>query len=137
MKPRQSAISWLRRIAQHDLAAADQHRHVGDVDAEAIEQLLDVGVAIEIDVGVGMAVAGEELLDAQRAGAVHRADEDDVAEAVRDQLDAAQDERAHQDLAELGVGLHQRQQVFAIELDHLARLAARARAAVRGGRTAC
>ena len=37
----------------------------------------------------------------------------DVAEAVRDQLDAAQDERPHQDLAQLGVGLHQRQQLLA------------------------
>ena len=35
---------------------------------------------------------------------------DDVAHAVRDELDAAQDERAHEDLAELGVGLHQRLQ---------------------------
>ena len=60
-----------------------------------------------------------------------RADQHDVAEAVGDQLDAAQDERAHQDLAQLGVGLHQRQQVAAIELDHLAGFAARARTSDR------
>ena len=40
----------------------------------------------------------------------------------RDQLDAAQDERPHQDLAQLGVGLHQREQLLAIELDHFTRL---------------
>ena len=68
-----------------------------------------------------MAVAREELPDPQRAGGVIRADEHDVAEPARDQLDAAQDERAHQDLAELGVGLHERQQLVAIELDHFAR----------------
>ena len=52
-----------------------------------------------------------------------RSEQDDVAEAVGDQLDAPQDERAHQDLAQLGVGLHQREQVAAIELDHFSRFA--------------
>ena len=47
---------------------------------------------------------------------------DDVAEAAGDQLDAAEDERPHQDLAQLGVGLDQPEQLLAIELDHLARL---------------
>ena len=54
---------------------------------------------------------------------VRRPDEHDVAEPVRDQLHAAQDERPHEDLAELGVGLHERQQALAIQLDHFARLA--------------
>ena len=49
--------------------------------------------------------------------------DDDVAEAAGDQLDAAQDERPHQDLAQLGVGLDEREQLLAIELDHFARLA--------------
>jgi hypothetical protein len=31
---------------------------------------------------------------------------------VRDQLDPAQDERAHQDLAQLGIGLHDREQAL-------------------------
>ena len=48
-----------------------------------------------------------------------------------DQLDAAQDERPHQDLAQLGVGLHQREQLLAIDLDHLARLADAHRASAR------
>ncbi len=70
-----------------------------------------------------MAVARQELLDAQRAGAMIRADEHDVAEPVRDQLHAAQDEGAHEDLAQLAVGLHERQQLLAVQLDHLARRA--------------
>ena len=49
-------------------------------------------------------------------------DQHDVAEPARDQLHAAQDEGAHQDLAQLAVGLHQRQQLLAVQLDHLARL---------------
>ena len=87
-----------------------------------VEQLLRLGVVIEIDVVVRMSVARQKLLDPQRAGAMRRADEHDVAEAARDQLDAAQDERPHQDLAQLGVGLDERQQLLAIELDDFARL---------------
>ena len=112
----------IARVAQHGVAAADQHGHVGGADMKPIEQLLRLGVAIEIDVRVRMAVARQELLHPQRAGAMRRADHDDVAEAARDQLDAAQDERPHEDLAQLGVGLHQREQLLAIEFDHLAGL---------------
>jgi hypothetical protein len=42
---------------------------------------------------------------------------------VRNHLHPSQNEGAHDDLAELGIGLDQSQQVFVIELDHLARLA--------------
>ena len=56
------------RVPKHDVAAADQDRHVADGDVKAIEQLLHVGVAVEIDVGVGVAVARQEFLDAKRAG---------------------------------------------------------------------
>ena len=48
-----------------------------------------------------------------------RSEHDDIAEVVRDQLDAAEHERPHEDLAQLGVCLHQRQQLLARELDHL------------------
>ena len=94
----------------------------------------DVGVAIEIDVGERVAVAREELLDAQRARGVRRADQHDVADAVRDQLDAAEDERAHQDLAQLGVGLHQASSCSRVELDRPRPARWRARAPASGGR---
>ena len=42
---------------------------------------------------------------------------------ARNQFEAAQDERAHENLAQLSVGLNQREQLFMIELNHLARLA--------------
>ena len=58
------------RISQHRVAAADQHRHVGGAHMKAIEEILRVGVAIEVDVVKRVAVARQELLDAQRACAM-------------------------------------------------------------------
>ena len=89
------------RISQHRIAAADQHRDIGNADLKTIEQLLRLAVAIEVDVVKGMAVPRQELLHAQRSCAVRRADHDDVAQVPRNQLEAAQDERPHQDLAQL------------------------------------
>ena len=69
------------------------------------------GSLVEIDVGIRMPVAVEELLDPQRAHAVDRADHDHVADVLRDELDAAQDERPHHGLGEVAVGLDHRQQL--------------------------
>ena len=102
------------------------------VDLEPIQQLLDAGITVEVDGRVRMAVARQELLDAERAGGMARPDEHDVSEPVRDQLHPAQDEGPQEDLAQLAVGLHERQQVVAIELDHFAqRSPARMRTSVR------
>ena len=70
-----------------------------------------------------MAVPRQEFLHAQRSRAVHRADHDDVTQIARDQSQPALDERPHQDLAQLRVGLDEREQLLAIELDHFAGLA--------------
>ena len=119
------AVGDLRvaRIPQHCVAAADQHRHVGGADMEVIEQILRLGVAIQVDVMERMAIACQELLDAQRTGAMRRANQDDIAVAAGNQLDASEDERAHEDVAQLGVRLDESEQLLAIELDHLAWLA--------------
>ena len=61
-------------------------------------------------------------LDAERARGMTRPDEHDVADPVRDQLHPTEDEGPHEDLAQLAVGLHEREHVVAIELDHRARL---------------
>ena len=37
------------RVPQHHLAAADHHRHVVDGDLETVQQLLDVGITVEVD----------------------------------------------------------------------------------------
>ena len=113
----------IRGIFQDQLATADQHGDVCRADVEAIEQHLRIGIAIEIDVGERMAVAGQEFACAQRAARMARADEDRVADPRRDELGAAQDERAHQDLAQLGVNLYQGDQLFTGELDHFAGVA--------------
>jgi hypothetical protein len=48
-----------------------------------------------------------------------RADEHNISHSGRDQLDPAQNESPHQDLAEFGVSLHQSQHAPAIQFDHL------------------
>src|SRR5262245_54884988 len=51
---------------------------------------------------------------------MRRTDQHNISKASRNQLYAAQDERSHDDLAELAVGLHERQQLIALELDQFA-----------------
>ena len=123
LKPRHSAICSLVGLRSTTSPRQISTGYVGDGDVKPVEQGLDVGVAFEIEVGVRMGVAVQELPDAQRARAMAGTDDDDVAEIVRDQLHPAQDEGAHQDLADLGIGLHQRQHAFAAELDDLPGLA--------------
>ena len=104
-------------IAQDDRPAANQHRHIVHAHMEPVEQFLNAGVAIEVDVGVGMPVSRQEFLDTQRAGRMHRSDEHDVADAVGNQVDSAEDERPDENVAELRVGLHERQQLVAADFD--------------------
>ena len=75
--------------------------------AELVEQLLRVAVIVKVDIVEGMAVARQEFLHPESAGAVRGPEHDDVADVARDQLEAPQDERAHQDLPERAVGLHE------------------------------
>src|SRR5207253_1742348 len=82
----------------------DHHGHVGGSDVEAIEQLLDAGIAVQVEHGMGMSVAGEELADAGRPVAMTRAEDHDVADSARNQLHPPQDEGAHEDRAQLAVG---------------------------------
>jgi hypothetical protein len=53
---------------------------------------------------------------------VIRADYYDISEPVRNQLDPANDEGADDKFADLAVGLHERQQMLVIQLDHFAGL---------------
>ena len=66
-----------------------------------------------------MPVAREELPDAQGGRRVHRTNQHDVADALRHQLEPAIDERPHQDLADLSIRLHEREQLVTGQLDHL------------------
>ena len=107
------------RVAEHDLTASDDHRNVGGSDVEMIEQLLDAGLAVQVEQRVGMPVSGEELADPERPLAMRRPQDHDVADAAGDQFHPAQDEGAHEEFAQLAVGLDQREQVIATHFDDL------------------
>jgi hypothetical protein len=98
------------------------------------EQILHIGIVLDVDVGIGMIVAGKERLQAQRVGRVIRADQHHVAEALIDEMRTAQGKRVHQELAQLRIRLHDAAQVRRTDLEQLARhRRARARAAAAGG----
>ena len=61
---------------------------------------------------MGIAVPAEEILEPGDAGRCRRADEDRAAGAGADQRDPAEDERAHDALAKLGLGDQQRPEVL-------------------------
>ncbi len=83
-------------VAQHGVTATDEHRHLVGRDVETVEQGLHVAVAVEIEVGAGVVVAGQELAHPQGASGVGRADQHHVAEPLRHQLETAIDEGSHQ-----------------------------------------
>ena len=87
-----------------------------------VEEILDAGFALQIEIGMRMSVAREEFPDAQRIGRVAGADDDDVAESLRDDFRVPQHERAHQDFAEVRIGLQQLEKPGAIDLDDASRL---------------
>ena len=64
-----------------------------------------------------MSVPRQELSQAQRSGAVRRAEQHGIAVAASDELDATQDERAHHDLADLALELEHAKHLLAIEDD--------------------
>ena len=70
-----------------------------------------------------MAIARQELFHSQRSGAVGRSQHDDIAKLVGDQLKAAEHERPHKNLAQLGVCLNQGEQLFTLQLNHFTGLA--------------
>src|SRR6187431_1236864 len=78
-------------------------------------------VAIEVDLGMGMVVAGQELANPQGSRAMVGPDEHGVPEAAIDQLRPAENEGTHQDVAQLGVGLNDGEEMLPVDLDHLTR----------------
>src|SRR5437870_449611 len=88
------------RVPKNDAATADHHRHILDGHAKRIEQLLDVRITIEVYEGVWVPVARQEFFDANCTGRVQRADKYRVTKPTRDEFGRAQNERAHEDLAE-------------------------------------
>src|SRR5207249_11723889 len=102
------------------LAARNDDGYVGGTDVEAIEQLLNAGIAVQVENAVGMPVACEELTNAERPLPTLRSENHDVADAAGDQLHAPQHEGAHEDRAQLAVGLDEGQQLVATDFDDFA-----------------
>ena len=98
-----------------------------DPDLEAIKQRLHAWLGLDVLIGERLPVPGEELLDSQRVRGVARADQDQVGAALGDERDPPQDERAHHQLAQLGVSLYERAQVLAVDDHDRAARATRAR----------
>jgi len=69
-----------------------------------------------------MPVAHQKFFEPKGAGGMGRADKHNISDAGRHQLNPAEDERPHEDLAEFGIGLHQSHHALAIQLNHLAAL---------------
>ena len=104
---------------------------------KALEQRLHAGFIVDVDPVIGGAVAGEKLLQTQRARGMTRSDQDDIAALRLDESHAPQDEGAHEELAELGIPLHQLAQVIVINDEDFARLVdARAHEAARAAQRA-
>lgn len=102
-----------RRIAQHRLVVADDDRNLIDGNLKVIKKILIAGIDVEIDVGVGMSVASEKLAQTQRGGRVARAQQDHISLAAVNQFDTAQDESAHEDLAQFRISGNQGPQILA------------------------
>src|SRR5204862_227780 len=98
-------------------------RQVGSGQREAVEEAARVGVRLGVEEAMRVGVPAQELLQAQGVGAVRRTDDDDAAVHVADQADAAQDERAHDDLADVGLARDEAAEVRALDAQQPARLA--------------
>ena len=84
---------------------------------------LDTRVFFHLEVDVRLAIAGEELANPQGRRGMGRSDQDSVASVVGDQRHPAEDERAQEDLAQLGIGLDHPPQRVRRHLQGLAVLA--------------
>ena len=71
---------------------------------EAVDERAGLGVGVGVNGLVRLAVAPEETLQAKDICVVRSANDDRSHAGSRDQADAAQDQSAHDPLADLGLG---------------------------------
>ena len=120
VEPEAGSRFGIARIAQRQLAAADQNRNIGCGNCEMFENRLDRRIGLDIQVGVGMTVAGEELAQPQRVARMTGSDEHGIADGVGDQIHAAQNKCVQEDLAQGGVGLHHPAQIRPVDFEQRA-----------------
>jgi hypothetical protein len=111
---------FIAGILEHRRAPAQHHGHVVGADVKTIQQILHARVRVHVEVDVGKGVSRQELLQTQRPRGMARAQQDDVARLRGDQPDAPEDESAHEEFAEFGVGLNDRAQPLLGDYQHLA-----------------
>jgi hypothetical protein len=103
------------RPLQHRAVRADHQRQLLRQDAEALDDRAAALVGRCVEHGVGVAVAGEKALQAHELGVARAADQHRAGAALLDQPDAAQDEGAHDHLADFRRADHERAQMGGIE----------------------
>src|SRR5262245_14839711 len=91
----------LTRIPQKAPVRADDDRQLARLDLETLQKGLRARVLVGIEALAGVHIARKEVLEAQDVGVPGPPDDHRAASAALDQLDAAQDQRAHDALAEL------------------------------------
>src|SRR5258707_11325279 len=87
---------------------------------KVIKGLLRHRIAVEIDERRWMGIAREELANLERARRIHRTEDQDIAEALVEEHGSPEDECAHEDRAQVRVGLDEGEQPVSRHLDHLA-----------------
>ncbi|MNM78496.1 hypothetical protein D3C81_904010 [compost metagenome] len=95
------------RITQHGAVRADHEREIVRQRRQAFEQRDGLGVHRRVERGVGEAVAPQEVLQREQPPVVRRADQHHAVAAL-DHQHAAQDQRAHDGLADVGLADHHR-----------------------------
>ena len=121
-------------ISQHRSVGAGDERHVLGPRRVALDEAVRVRVVGGIEDQVRNAVAGEKTPQPRHVRGRGRTDQHRAACAHLDQADAAQDQRAHDLLAEIGFGDQQRAQLLRDDeerLDRAGRDAVRERAPAR------
>ena len=133
-RPRQRRLA---RIAEDGAVRDHDQRHVLRRRRVALDDVARLGVGRRVEEVMGMAVPVEEILEPGDGGRCRRADEHRAAGAGADQRDAAQDERAHDALAELGLGDQQRPEVLGRDRAAPRPRPRHGRRPAPAGRTAC
>src|SRR6266511_4295025 len=107
-------VGW---TAQYCGAATDEDRQVINRQRKAIEHFLDLGITLEIDVGIRLVIASQKLLDPKGVKRMTRTTQNDVTNFTRNQFQTTQDESAQKNIAEFAVGFDQRLQCLALDFN--------------------
>src|SRR5580658_10315009 len=96
-------VSW---ISKHQLTSAYQYRDVRYANREVVQHALDVRLALQIDIGVRMAVARQKRSKPQAIARKIGSDQYCVAHRMIDQVQAPQNEGRQEYLTQRGISLH-------------------------------